>query len=145
MSAWLVSQDHLNLIVNASELPNELWFGVLLRENLRSLSQRYGEKEIEENEGKIAQDFKFERIDPAELIKRVYAEKHHSAHHYPAVGQPVTPERIAAQIRQSCDSFDYQSCETEDYYETPAAQLVKLVREANTAPEEMEREALWSF
>lgn len=145
MSAWLCSQNHINLIVNASDNPTEEAFKMLLEENLNSLRARYGEKEIDENEARIAADFRFEPIDPARLISRVYAERQDFAQHYKAVTQEVTPARIAAQIRQSCASFDYQSCEHEEWTDTQACALIKVTAAKYPGDEKLDGEALWSF
>lgn len=145
MSAWLCSQDHINLIVNASPTPDETTFKMLLEENLRSLRARYGEKEIDENEGKSAADYAFEKVNPAELIRRVYAEKQDSAKYYAAVTHEVTPDRIAAQIRKACDSYSYQSCEHDEWDTSAACALVKAIVAAYSEHEKLEAQALWSF
>lgn len=145
MSAWLCSQDHINLITNASSQPTEATFKMLLEENLRSLRHRYGEKEIEENEGKLAADYKFEAIDPAALIKRVYAEQQDRADGYRAVTQEVTPARVMAQIRKSCASYGYQACEHDEWPNTAACALVDHLQVKIAENEKLEDEALWSF
>lgn len=147
MSAWLCSQDHINLIVNAHPDPeqrNGQSFHLLLNENLRSLDSRYSHRVDEHADW--SKDYQFEAIEPWNLVKRVYAaaDEHHKKY-YPATGKTVTAPRVGAQVRHSCDSFDYQSCENDDYYETPAAKFVQEVRDFYKGSKKLEDEALWSF
>lgn len=144
MSAWLCSQDHLNLITNASPHPNENTFKMLLEENLNSLRARYGD-EIDADEGKFSASYRFEPIDPAALIERVYTERRSLAQHYPAVSQPVTPDRIAAQVRQSAKSYDYQSCEHDGWPQSEACRIVSKLVEDIPENEKLETQALWAF
>lgn len=141
MSAFLCSQNHLNLIVNSTPFPSEHMFKMLLRENLRSLSARYGQGTDED----CASDYEFEEISPRDLIARVYSQRESSSRLYPALDKPLTDERIDAQIRKACDCFDYQACETDDYKETLAAQLVDLIRQTHQANEKLENEAIWGI
>jgi len=141
MSAFLCSQDHLNLIVNATPFPSENMFKLLLQENLRSLSARYGAGTDED----CAADYTFEEITPRDLIARVYSETDSSADLYPAIKKPLTEERIIAQIRKACECYDYQACETNDYYETTASKLVTLLLDTYQENEKLENEAIWGI
>ena len=146
MSAWLCSQDHLNLIVNAHpnpELRNGQSFHLLLNENLRSLSARYSDSADWQSD---AADYRFEAIEPWDLIKRVYGEQAPDrGRFYAAITRPITGPAVAAQIRKACDSYGYQSCETDDYDTTPAAAFVKEVFENYGDHPELEKGALWAF
>ncbi len=133
MSAWLCSQDHLNLIVNSHPSGgSEEDFNMLRAENLRSLRARYGVKKVDEgwddedtSWAKTAAGFQYEKIDPVELVKRVYDEQdERTKQFYPASAKPVTPQAVHLQVITSCASYDYQACETDDYQDTPAAKFV---------------------
>jgi len=145
MSAWLCSQDHINLIVNASDDPNEETFKLLLEENLKSLRYRYPGRDFLQEWEDAAKSYQFERIAPIDLIQRVYAEQRDLAKGYPAVTQGVTLERVRAQMRQSCASLDYQSCEHPEWETSKAHAIVHGVMNNTPANERLENEALWSF
>lgn len=141
MSAFLCSQDHLNLIVNSTPIPSENMFNLLLQENLRSLAARYGKGTDQD----CASDYAFEEISPRDLISRVYSETDSSVSLYPALKKELTEERVIAQIRKACDCFDYQACETDDYKETLAARLIDLIRDTYPENDKLENEALWGI
>lgn len=141
MSAFLCSQDHLNLIVNSTPIPSENMFNILLQENLRSLAARYGEG----TDKNCASDYAFEEISPSDLIARVYSESDSSASLYPAIKNELTEERVIAQIRKACDCYEYQACETDDYKQTLAARLIDLIRDTYPENEKLENEAIWGI
>lgn len=145
MSAWLCSQDHINLIVNASDDPTEETFKLLLEENLNSLRYRYPGRDFLQEWEDAAKSYQFERIAPIDLIQRVYAEQQDRANGYPAVTQEVTLERVRAQVRRSCASFGYQSCEHPEWGMSRAAVIVQAVWNNTPANDQLEEEALWSF
>ena len=146
MSAFLVSQDLLNLIVNTAPCePEEATFQLLLTENLRSLRHRYpGRCEDDEAE---AQSYRFERIAPIDLIQRVYQNKNERIRAgYAATRNKLTLSRSRAQVLVACDCYDYQCCETDDYDSTPAALLVNAVRNNfPPPPKNLISEAVWGF
>ena len=146
MSAFLVSQDLLNLIVNTGPCePEEATFQLLLNENLRSLQHRYpGRCQDEEA---LANSYRFERIAPVELIERTYRSLDERIRAgYAATKHELTIERARAQVVAACDCYDYQSCETDDYYSTPAALLVNAVRnDFPPPPKNLISEAVWGF
>lgn len=141
MSAFLCSQDHLNLIVNSTPIPSENMFNILLQENLRSLAARYGEGTDQD----CASDYAFEEISPRDLIARVYSRRGASASLYPSVKKQITEERVIAQIRKACECFEYQACETDDYKQTLAARLIDLIRDTYPENEKLEDEAIWGI
>ena len=147
MSAWLCSQDHINLIVNASDDPNEETFKLLLEENLNSLRYRYryAKSDFLQDCDVAAKSYQFERIAPIDLIQRVYAERRDLANRHPVVTQEITLDRVRAQVRLSCDSFDYQSCEHPEWEMSKAAAIVHGIMNNTPANEQLEDEALWSF
>jgi hypothetical protein len=105
MSAWLCSENHINLLAAYSEDPETL-FKLLVAENIRSLEARYPGRDFLEEWKEEAAKYKFkptERNDDATLVVKC------------------------------CDCFNYQSCETDDYDETEAARYVSAVRAAALA------------
>lgn len=148
MSAWLCSQDHINLLANSNHWCDDrkAAFDMLLEENLRSLRHRYAGRDFLQEYEDEAKGYTFERVSPIELIQRVYAEQKDRARYYPAVTQPVTLERLRAQVITSCHAYDYQACETDDYRTTPAARFVRaILEETPLVKEKLLDEALWSF
>lgn len=151
MSAYLCSEDHIALIVNAHPNPeqrNGQSFHLLVNENMRSLRERYpGRDFLEEWEG-AARHYKFEESSPKFIVAKCYAEAREEewkVRGYPAVAKAITPARLEAQIRKACDCFDYQACETENYYETEAAKFVEQVRAQFPERKKQESEALWGL
>lgn len=143
MSAWLCSQDLINLIVNAHTDGDEYHFDMLLAENLRSLRYRYSDISDWEEEAKT---YKYEAISPNDLVRRVYeAQSPETAKYYPAVSEPITDKLVRAQIAQSCACFNYQACETPDYEGTDAAMFVQEVADNYEVAEARQARALWSF
>ena len=112
MSAFLVSQDALRLIVNASTSPGKDAFDMLLEQNLRSLRARYSDATGFEAE---AAGYTFEAETPAAIMMRVR-------------GVDCDPAVVLSQITLCCDCYDYQSCETGDYETTSASKFVHIVR-----------------
>jgi hypothetical protein len=101
MSAWLCSEQHVNIIVNAIG-GNAKDFKMLVKENLRSLEARYPGRDFLQdwkNDVKV-ETFAFKSAAPGDMT----------------------------QVIKSCDSFDYQACETDDYKSTKAATFVQKVR-----------------
>lgn len=52
---------------------------------------------------------------------------------FPALGSFASPEQTTAylaQIFKTCDHYEYQSCECPDYFTTPAAQVIDVIRRA---------------
>ena len=114
MSAFLVSDYHINVLINygvhndASVFYNKSrWHDIrnkeeeyaqeLLNENYRSLNSRYGDKDEPHK-------IKFKRL---------------MLHNIKAVD-----------ILKACDCYDYQACETKDYYESLACAVIKGIRRA---------------
>jgi hypothetical protein len=100
MSAWLCSEEHISLIVNAIG-GNEKQFKMLVKENIRSLSARYPGRDFLADWKREAKAYRFQKSFAA--IDRT-------------------------QVVKSCDSYDYQACETDNYRETEAAAYVEMVR-----------------
>jgi len=117
MSAFIVSPDHINVIVSyfvEASIEDRLWYELngeygymskedapkiaqaLYNENLRSVNARYTEQ--------TEHDYLFEFIPTA---KTQYA-----------VGE----------IAQALNCLEYQSCETDDYHSTDAYKLLNSMR-----------------
>jgi hypothetical protein len=107
MSAFLCSEEHLNLIVNSNWVlgSREDRFFLLLRENIRSLEARYPGSDFSPCEW------------GAGAVR--YAYKY---------AVPDLTIRGLTKVIKACDCYDYQSCEADDYYSTPAARFVHAVR-----------------
>jgi len=129
MSAWLCSDNHINLLVNASDDPNrEDNFKMLVKENLRSLGARYPGRDFLEDWKKDARVFNFKSCDPSEIVVAALANDPYRNKRGPipsSDGARIT----ATQILKACNCYDYQACETDDYYGTKAAKFVNAVRE----------------
>jgi hypothetical protein len=116
MSAWLCSENHLNLIANVSAqgdpVKGRTAFNTLRRENLRSLSARYPGRDFLADWQREAKQYRF-KPQPLPPLDRQNAT-------------------LTLLIKQ-CDCFDYQACETDDYNESKAAKLVDAVRKSAIA------------
>lgn len=53
--------------------------------------------------------------------------------------------RTPIQIIKACDCYDYQACETSDYWDTPAAKLVSMIRKDAIRNLSGYEEAEWSI
>ena len=107
MSAFIVSDNHINALVQALEQWSRASYikintamlnraaQTLLNENYRSFNARYP-KETEE----------------APTIR--YTRR-------------ITPY-IQAEIFKACDCYEYQACETDDYEKTEAAKWIEKIR-----------------
>jgi len=105
MSAFVVSDFHINAIVNEAERNNWLYPSdyytskkaaqILHAENARSVNHRYNEH-----------------------------EKH------PFTWKPNTRQLSKMEIFSSLDCLEYQFCETDDYHQTEAYKLVTMIRKA---------------
>jgi hypothetical protein len=144
MSAWLVSQNHLNVLVayalregciGAND--GEKTFKVLLDENIRSLRYRYSDTKDWENS---AATYHYTDL----LLDRAYdwamdavvARNAKLAKSFPAspVYKREAPRRslknFSTFIHKACDCYDYQACENLDYDTTEASIIITLIREA---------------
>lgn len=52
-------------------------------------------------------------------------------------------EAEAIQILKACDCYDYQSCETEDYYSTEACAIIERIRRDTISTLPGYNDALW--
>ena len=123
MSAFIVSEKHINTLVTwAAENGIEYkgcavkgheqgFVSMLLRENIRSVNYRYGEslKPSDFNIGGV----NIYRFQPAPLDPAEYDDDKHQL----------------AQIVKACNGYDYQACETDDYFGTPTGVFVATMRD----------------
>ena len=111
MSAWLCSEEHINLLASFADDPTAT-FGMLVNENLRSLEARYPGRDFLEEWKQEAANYRFK----------------------PEARNHLTDKRVATLVLKQCDCFDYQACESDDYKTTPAAKYIETVRaQAKTA------------
>jgi len=139
MSAFVVSDDHISLLVTAamddrhfsssyfSTLPGapkgddpddaDALGKALLRENTRSVLFRYQGDDLEGMEA--IERYTFRRIHPTF----------------------VTPVIVL----KACDCYDYQACETNDYHERWAAKWVQQLRKSMISKLPGYDDAPWGF
>lgn len=80
--------------------------------------------------------FRVSAENPQKLGDMLVAENYRSVNHRYRESDPPHPYRYhvwsgvmdPVQVIQSCNCFDYQACETDDYRDTPAARLVDNIR-----------------
>ncbi|MBO0715712.1 MAG: hypothetical protein J2P55_00045 [Rhizobiales bacterium] len=132
----MCSEDHIRLIVNATPNGNAETFGLLVRENVRSLEERYPGRDFLKDWQNDAKTYRYKKETPPGIIARAFIENADTiaakntlrkakgeiclTAHIPAV--------VHTQVVKACDCFDYQACETTDYHATPAAAFVASVR-----------------
>ena len=130
MSAWLCSQEHINLLVNASENPCKEDFDMLVEENLRSLTTRYPGRDFLVDWINEAGKFRFSVKQPDIIVSKAVSKYRKQAERK-MLTMPTNASQksvIATLIVKACNCYDYQACETEDYHETPAAKYVERLR-----------------
>ena len=124
MGAFLCSENHLSLLANlASDDPaaRDAAFALLLAENLRSLERRYPYDDASNREA--ASDFRRRNESAARLVAEALETRAKNG-----VKLLVPDAMLQTQIIKCCECYDYQACETSDYYQTPAAKLVEQIR-----------------
>lgn len=112
MSAYVVSDYHLNVLVHYASREGCTyraggdWHHVRMKEQVVM--------QMLHNENVRSVNYRYATVDgPGEMTFR-----------------PVWRDVSPVQIIKACDCYDYQACETPDYYETPAASLIKQIRKA---------------
>jgi hypothetical protein len=112
MSAWLCSENHINLIANVATqsdpVKGRAAFNLLRSANLRSLSARYPGRDFLDEWKREAKQYRFTPSTPQ--------------------SHEIANADKATLIVKQCDCFDYQACESDDYDGSKAAQLVETVR-----------------
>jgi hypothetical protein len=135
MSAWLVSENHINAIISFAldhgvDLPKGAspakTCRILTNENVRSLSARYGGRDFLDEWKRHAKKYRFEKIDDiGELTARLAKGRSRNL----GLAVPTMDEMaVAVQIIKCCDCYDYQSCETDKYGNTRSAKFITRVR-----------------
>lgn len=145
MSAFLCSEDLINLIVNASDDPNPLLFDELVEANLASLRYRYGAEETNKTDAIVAKEYKFRKISPRQIIAAAYSRMQNRVRYYPAVKMNLTDDLIAAQIRKACDCFDYQACETPEWQSSRVREELMEIQGKYPKNENLEDVCIWGF
>ena len=125
MSAYIVDHDHIDALLDYAiqqqvryvvretnsiveiDAKNATEIGrILLTENERSVRARYPACDVKELPGTIGEDaanYKFKRW-------------------------PLRSPLQALTILKACDGFDYQACETDDYEQSLAANIIRAIR-----------------
>lgn len=124
MSAWTVSKGHIDALVywleksEISKADKDTLGGRLWTENYRSVNYRYGQR----NRRPV---YRYSR--PLPIASRPPYDD-------------FDPENID-QILNLAHCYDYQSCETSDYYETPSARnILKLIKYLERVGADADRE-----
>jgi hypothetical protein len=86
----------------------DLIANVLYKENIRSVLHRYQNDDLDSAPGPIDKPMSIKTGDWSPLKLCV---------------KPI-------EILKACDCLEYQSCETDDYYETPAYEILNMIRKA---------------
>ena len=136
MSAFVVNEDHVKQLALAwnwgrynNHTPKEITETAreLMRENIRSVAHRYNEPiDSRELAGPIP-------TPEADLI-----EVSNQLAHYGCQLQPV-------EILCMCECLEYQSCETSDYFDSPAFQLLTSIRKTAINRLPGYEEAPWEY
>jgi hypothetical protein len=101
MSAWLCSENHINLLAAFADNPPTT-FKLLVAENIRSLEARYPGRDFLEEWKQEASQYKYN----------------------PETERPTDQTLIV----KCCDCYDYQSCESDDWDVTEAYGFINAVR-----------------
>lgn len=121
MSAWLCSENHLNILANIPGQFDKLTaFVLLLDANIASLEARYPGRDFLEEWKQKAKGFKFRDESPQYLTAV-------------AMGRAVGYGEFATIAIKLCHCFDYQACEVNDYNGTDAAMITRGIVETMTA------------
>lgn len=118
MSAWICPDAHINVIVSyfvGQGIYEGLWFE--LDGNYQYLTK--------ENAGIVAQKLHAENVRSVNARYREETSDEYTGWQYHPQVRELYSE---ADIAQALNSYDYQSCETDDYHETWAAKTVNLMR-----------------
>jgi hypothetical protein len=127
MSAFVVSHDHIDALVTFAAIQklryradNRIIYitsdnatetgAILLQENTRSVLNRYPndtEATCPGREGESVDNYKFHSFDQIERLPQ---------------------HKLVGLILTACSCFDYQACETNDYEESTAYQIIDAIR-----------------
>lgn len=115
MSAFIVDDKHISALIAfyrdnsdgrlRGEAPATALGKTLAAENVRSMQARYGSR-LDENETGFAERYTFAELSVIDAAKYL---------------RPI-------QVLKLCDCYDYQACETDDYYESAAAKIIHQIR-----------------
>lgn len=107
--------------VNLDQVTNTDLGRILMRENVRSVSYRYGDAGHRAYWG---EDHGMTAVAPDDLPGPV-DQKRVWAYEFRRPAEDLHPARVI----MHCDCWDYQSCETPDYRESLAYALMRAIRE----------------
>lgn len=117
MSAFIVNENHINVIVSyfvGSCYPYGLW--AKINGEYQYLTR--------ENAAGVAQTLYAQNVRSVDVR---YSEENDSTHAFQYV--PAAKMRFSiAQIAGALDCLEYQSCETDDYYQTEAYTILTAMR-----------------
>lgn len=112
MSAFIVSRGHIEYLTNAaiayrvvSAMDADGFGQMLWDQNIRSVKARYPNEPSDTLPGPVGEDFEY---------------KHRLTLHTPRL-DPVS-------VIKASQCYDYQSCETDDYRNTPAGCAVEAIK-----------------
>ena len=118
MSAWIVSENHIRLLVEAlykyelvpsPSMTPETLGRILWKENHKSVNYRYGERQ--------------------RTPRYAHDSKAIAMWEYPSPGTGIIRElvRIPALVYKQASCYQYQSCERDDWETTTASKLIKAL------------------
>jgi hypothetical protein len=108
MSAYIVSDNHINAIVKFASQHSSGGFGVVPQ--VAGNEQAIAELLLAENTRSI--NYRYRESTPVE----------------PIVFSLDAPTLSPIQVLKACDCLDYQSCETDDWESTTACKLISAIK-----------------
>lgn len=116
MSAFVVSNNHINILINWAVSQTGFKVNVYYQEKTFTIgednAQQAGQILLDENYRSV--NHRYDSFDKAERFK--FVRKHF-----------LNMSKV--QIIKHCDCLNYQSCETDDWKDTFAFKIIKAIRE----------------
>ena len=126
MSAYLVSDEHLNYLVSFASDQRVTWWDGKTRPGIYGQEQSVFNKLFRANVESVNARYK-ENTPPMP-----------SRFRYRSDATPI-------QVLKACSCFDYQACEVDDYDQTEAATIVDAIRRAAIRSLQGYEEAAWEI
>lgn len=111
MSAFIVSDKHISALVSAGSLWGVKYFHSEMWRPIRGRENEIGQILLNENYRSV--NYRYSEDE----------QPHHFRH------VPSLMKYSLLQIIKACNCYNYQACETPDYYDTEAYSIVMAIRE----------------
>jgi hypothetical protein len=141
MSAHILSEKHINLLVNAAFFTGHNCgkFSIYYEGKTHQFNQNHNELNCEKL-GQILVDQNYRSVN----------ERYNETNKSPRFVFKFNPLPMVAlknivQIFKACDCYDYQACETDDYYDTKARSIIDEIRDHLISQLPGYDEAEWSI